>query len=79
MDALTKLLVENEIDTVTYLFVTTNSSPQVSLVKAAEASQYTRRLIPSVWAISFRKRLSNPNPWKRDLIIWSRTNDERYS
>ncbi|KAL1853934.1 hypothetical protein Daus18300_011676 [Diaporthe australafricana] len=56
VDALTKVLVDNKIDTViSTLFVTFDGSGQVNLVKAAEASQYTRRFVPSIWGIPYSR------------------------
>ncbi|KAH6972894.1 hypothetical protein BKA56DRAFT_492850 [Ilyonectria sp. MPI-CAGE-AT-0026] len=54
VEALTKVLVDNKIDTViSTLFLTTTGLPQVNLVRASEASQYTRRFIPSIWGIPY--------------------------
>ncbi|KAF7558017.1 hypothetical protein G7Z17_g311 [Cylindrodendrum hubeiense] len=54
VEALTKVLVDNKIDTViSTMFLTTTGVPQVNLIRASEASQYTRRFIPSIWGIPY--------------------------
>lgn len=54
VEALTKVLVDNKVDTViSTLFLTTTGKPQVNLVLASEACQYTRRFIPSIWGIPY--------------------------
>lgn len=54
MDALTNILVDNKVNTIiSTLFVTFDGSPQVNLVRATEASQYTKRFIPSIWGIPY--------------------------
>ncbi|KAH6880819.1 hypothetical protein B0T10DRAFT_531810 [Thelonectria olida] len=56
VDALTKLLEDNKVDTViSTLFVTFDGKPQVNLVHAAEASQHTRRFVPSIWGIPYSR------------------------
>ncbi|KAF4540747.1 NmrA-like family protein [Lasiodiplodia theobromae] len=56
VENLTKVLIENKIDTViSTLFLTTTGAPQTNLIHASEASQYTRRFIPSIWGIPYTK------------------------
>ncbi|KAH7153443.1 hypothetical protein EDB81DRAFT_455426 [Dactylonectria macrodidyma] len=56
IQALTEVLEVNKVDTViSTLFVTFDGTPQVNLVRASEASKYTRRFIPSIWGIPYSK------------------------
>ncbi|KAI3548308.1 hypothetical protein CSPX01_03104 [Colletotrichum filicis] len=53
---LTKVFDDNEVDTViSTLFVTSDGSPQVNMIRAAEACVHTRRFIPSVWGIPYSR------------------------
>ncbi|XEV04650.1 hypothetical protein FSHL1_009937 [Fusarium sambucinum] len=63
VEDLTQILVDNKVATIiSTLFVTTDGSTQVNLVKAAEASQCTRRFIPSIWGIPYsRAQVSERN------------------
>ncbi|KAF5004114.1 hypothetical protein FDECE_9387 [Fusarium decemcellulare] len=54
VERLTKTLEVYDVDTViSALFVTTDGTPQVNLVRAAELSKKTRRFIPSIWGIPY--------------------------
>ncbi|KAM0330565.1 hypothetical protein ACHAQA_003512 [Verticillium albo-atrum] len=63
VEALTKVLTENQVDTViSSMFLTTTGKPQSNLVLAAEASPSTRRFIPSIWGIPYTVKQLNDFP-----------------
>lgn len=52
------------------LFVTFYASPQVSLVNTAEASQYNKRFIPSIWDIPYsRAQVTFKHLWMIKMIV----------
>ncbi|KAL2686753.1 hypothetical protein Neosp_004295 [[Neocosmospora] mangrovei] len=59
VDGLTKVLEENNIDTVISALFTlpvAGVPPEVSLIQAAQASKTTRRFVPSNWGLPLNER-----------------------
>jgi uncharacterized protein YbjT (DUF2867 family) len=54
VDSLTKVLEDNQIDTViSTLSIMFTIDPEINLIRAAEASKSTKRFIPSSWGIAY--------------------------
>ncbi|KAK1623787.1 hypothetical protein BDP81DRAFT_502811 [Colletotrichum phormii] len=67
--ALTKVFDDNEVDAViSTLFVTSDGSPQVNMIRAAEACVHTRRFIPSVWGIPYSREQMTIGQSKLDAV-----------
>ncbi|KAI7759078.1 hypothetical protein LZL87_012817 [Fusarium oxysporum] len=72
VQALTKLLEDEKVEVViSTLNLVTGADPELSLIKAAEASRVTKRYIPAIWGIKFGQEIIDifpPAKFKTDVI-----------